>query len=421
MTPSTTSQTESPAGIASRIDDSILRLASWVEAHRYKGYDPSDGLNSFLRPLTFRNPLADRILMQLVWKSPFNVRPLIGIKREESTKGRGYMASGYLLRYRATQDPSYKAKAIECLDWLVANKAPDHIGYAWGNHFDFVTRAGTKPAGLPIIVWTSLIGQAFLEAYEQTGEQRFLDVARGVCSWILNVPREKTATGTCLSYVPFSQFSCHNSNLLGAAMLARTWKHTREDELRQVARDAIEYSCRRQRPDGSWWYAEEAKFHWVDNFHTGYNLDSLKCYIDSTGDEDFRQNFQAGLRYFKEVFFEADGTPRYYHTSTYPIDIQCAAQAIETLAHCSRVDPACLALSLKVADWTIRNMQDRRGYFYYRVYPLIKAKTPYIHWGQATMFKALAVLIDAIRDRNRDTGSASNEPEGKRIRETAAT
>jgi polysaccharide biosynthesis protein VpsJ len=376
-----------------KLEDSIAKLAAWVEAQDYKGYDPSDGLNSFVRPLTFGNQLADRVLMQVVWKSPVNLRPLLGIKREESTKGRGYMAWGYLLRHAATQESSYKTRAIACLNWLIANKAPGHIGYSWGNHFDFVTRAGVKPAGLPIIVWTGLIGQAFLEAYEQTQDGRFLQVARGVCAWILNVPREQTPTGTCLSYVPYSQISSHNSNLHGAAMLARTWKHTGEQELLEVARSAMDYTCSRQRDDGSWWYGEEPKYHWIDNFHTGYNLDSIKRYIDSTGHEAYRQSFQSGLRYFKDVFFEPNGAPRYYHDSTYPIDIQCAAQAIETLAYCSDDDPSCLALSLKVAEWTIDNMQDRQGYFYYRQYPAIKAKTPYIHWGQATMYKALATLL----------------------------
>ena len=192
---------------------------------------------------------------------------------------------------------------------------------------------------------------------------RFLDVARGVCSWILKLPREQTATGTCLSYVPFAQSSIHNSNMLGAAMLASTWKHTQETELLDVARSAMQYSCSRQRDDGSWWYGEDPKYHWIDNFHTGYNLDSLKRYIDSTGDESFRDHFERGLSYFRDVFFEPDGKPRYYHDKTYPVDIQCAAQAIETLAFCSDTDSSCLRLSRKVAEWTIDNMQDRQGLF----------------------------------------------------------
>jgi hypothetical protein len=49
-------------------------------------------------------------------------------------------------------------------------------------------------------------------------------------------------------------------------------------------------------------------------------------------------------------------------------------------------------LGIKVAQWTIDNMQDKRGYFYFRVLPGVKAKTPMLHWGQATMYKALSNL-----------------------------
>ena len=52
-------------------------------------------------------------------------------------------------------------------------------------------------------------------------------------------------------------------------------------------------------------------------------------------------------------------------------------------------------MSQRVARWTIRHMQDADGHFYYRKYPLMTAKTAYIHWGQATMYKGLATLIAA--------------------------
>jgi hypothetical protein len=176
-------------------------------------------------------------------------------------------------------------------------------------------------------------------------------------------------------------------------MLARTWKHRQKAEYRGVARDAVEYSCSRQLPDGSWWYGEEEKFHWIDNFHTAYNLDSLKRYSDSTGDESFRGNLERGYAYFKKVFFEPSGRPRYYQNSTFPVDIQCAAQAIDTFSFFADEDPEALLMAEKVARWTMENMQDPSGYFYYRKYPLVTSRTPYFHWGQATMFKALAHLL----------------------------
>jgi hypothetical protein len=238
-----------------------------------------------------------------------------------------------------------------------------------------------------------LIGHAYVEAFEVTRNEWFLRIADSVCNWILDLPREKTEKGDCISYLAHVQSSIHNANMLGAGILARTSQHTGSEECRRVARSAMEYSCSRQRPDGAWWYAENEANHWIDNFHTGYNLESLKHYCDATGDNSFRQNFEKGLAFYKANFFEQSGRPKYYHTRTYPVDIQCAAQAIDTLAFVSDNDTESLELARQVAAWTIPNMQDGKGYFYYREYPIMKARTPMLHWGQGTMFKALAHLL----------------------------
>ena len=382
-----------------QIQQSLQLVQAWVEDRGYKGYDPGDGLTSFLRPLAFGNLLAERILQQVIWKSPLNLRPIFGVSPLDSTKGRGFMAWGHALLHSIASDSGSRAKAMQCLDWLDTTREPLHAGHCWGNHFDFSTRSGCMKAHTPTIVWSGLIGQAYLEAYERLHEPRYLAIAESICRWILTLPREKTATGDCISYTGVFQNSVHNSNLLGAAMLARTWKHRPTEELKQVARSAVEYTCSRQLPDGAWWYGEASKYHWVDNFHTAYNLDSIKRYIDSTGDRSFSAHLDRGYAYFKATFFEASGRPRYYHNKTYPVDIQCAAQAIDTFCFFSDHDPEALPMAQKVAAWTISNMQASDGHFYYRQYPFLTARTPYFHWGQATMFKALShllVKLDAI-------------------------
>lgn len=382
-----------------KITDSLLRLERWVEQRDYRGYEPFDGLSSFLRPLTLNSLLLERILQQVVRQSPVNLRPLLGIQPQDSTKGRGYMAWGYLTRLRCGANPSYREKAERCLEWLDRNKAPGHSGHSWGNHFDFSSRGGRLPRHEPIIVWTSLIGQAYLDAYELMGERKYLDIATSICTWIMNVPREKTDEGTCLSYVAFEQSSIHNSNMLGAAMLARTGRISGNADYIAVAREAMEYSCSRQLPEGAWYYGESPNRHWIDNFHTGYNLDSLKCYIENTGDTAFEGNLNRGFRFFVDHFFEQDGTPKYYHDRTYPVDSQCAAQAIETLSHFSDRDAAALPQALKVANWWIDHMQDASGYFYYRRYPLVTSKTPMLHWAQATTYRALALLLSKMQQQ----------------------
>ena len=349
-----------------------------------------------LRPLTFNRLLLERVLQQLVRQSPINLRPILGIKPQNSTKGRGYMAWGYLQMFRSTGDPIYKEKARRCLDWLDQNKAPGYSYHSWGNHFDFSSRVGKLPRFEPIIVWTSLIGQAYLDAFETLGDKRFLDIAESICSWILDVPRETTPNGTCLSYVAFEQRSIHNSNMLGAAMLARTARHTRRADYLAVAGEAMVYSCTRQLPNGSWYYGEQTDHHWIDNFHTAYNLDSLKCYIENSGDERFRENLGRGFAFYRNSFFEPSGRPKYYHDRAYPIDSQCISQAVETLSNFAEVEDGSLSMAIKVADWTIDNMQDKKGFFYFRKYPMITARTPMLHWAQATTYRAFSLLLNKI-------------------------
>jgi hypothetical protein len=144
-------------------------------------------------------------------------------------------------------------------------------------------------------------------------------------------------------------------------------------------------------------YGSAEKYQWNDNFHTGYNLDCLRRYIDATGDAALEANLKKGCEFFMSHFFEPDGRPKYYDNKTYPTDIQCAAQAIDTLTLLSDVNPLALPLAIKVANWTIDHMQDADGHFYYRDLGRIVVKTPMLHWGQGTMFKALAHLLSRVR------------------------
>ena len=390
---------------ASRLDastrmayDSLQKVEKWVEDHGYEAYEPFDGLSTPLRRLTKGNLLLDRMLQQVGRQSPINFRPLLGIKPQPSTKGRGYMAAGYLKMYQVTGDVEYATKAKMCLEWLIDNKSPKFVEHSWANHFEYASRGGWYGKHDSIIVWTSLIGQAFIDAYDVLGEARYLDVAESVCRWIMALPRERTSTGTGLAYhMDAHGTTVHNASMLGAALLARTWNRTRRQEYVDLATAAMEYSVTRLREDGSWWYADTDMHQWIDNFHTGYNLDSLKCYIEQSGDTTWSAQLDHAFDYFLTHFFAANGRPKYYHNRVYPIDIQCPSQAIETLTKFTDRRREALETAKSVARWTIENMQDGSGYFYYRRYPLgVIAKIPMLHWGQATMYSALSLLVSAL-------------------------
>ncbi len=382
-----------------KIMESIGRLSGWLENNDYRGYDTFDGLSSkFLRPLTFETKFLRTVLQQGVRRFPLNVRPLLGIPKSRSTKGMGYLAKGFMRLEQATGDKSWGAKAESALQWLVKNESTGYSGACWGNHFDYQSRGFYLPKGVPTIVWTSLIGHAFLDAYDHFKRENYLQVAVSACEHISrDLDTYSEGDSVCISYIPTGSNYIHNANTLGASLLARTSSYARNESYLSLAHKAIQYTANHQRANGSWYYGEAPNVQWVDNFHTAYVLDCFKYYISATGDDRFQEKLDKGYQYWKSTFFLPDGTPRYYDRKTLPIDIQCSSQAIDTLVFFHDRDPGNLSLALNVAKWTIDNMQDRTGYFYYRRYsPRLVNKTPTLHWGQATMFCALAGLYKLL-------------------------
>ena len=380
--------------VKASIFKSIQHLYNWLEKNDYRGYDTFDGLNAIVRPLTFNTKLLQTVLLQGVRRFPLNLRPLLGIRKEHSSKGMGFLAKGFIRLHKATGDPVWSNKAEFALQWLIDHRLPGYSGACWGNHFDYQSRGFYLPKGVPTVVWTSLIGHAFLDAYDHFRNERYLEMAVSACEHIVHdLGTLRDGDGVCISYIPIKDTQVHNANTLGGSLLARTASYTGNESYREKARLAIQYTAQYQRADASWYYAEKTDSHWVDNFHTAYVLDCFKSYEQSTGDKRFDQKLMNGYEYWKKTFFLSDGTPRYYDRKTLPLDIQCCSQAIDTLVFFHDRDPESLPLAVKVAEWAITHMQDPTGYFYYRRYSSgIVNKTPTLHWGQATMFCALAGL-----------------------------
>jgi hypothetical protein len=391
-------------GAHADIYDSLMKLERWSSNADYKGFDTFDGLSSPLAKLfTWEIPLLKQVWQQGVRRFPANIRPMLGIKTAHSSKGMGFFAQGYLRLFQMTGKEEFRRKMDYCLDWLIKHRCPEFKGNAWGNHFDYQSRSGQIPPGTPTIVWTSLISHAFLDAYDAFGDEKYLNAAHAAAEFITNeLGWVDTGKDICLSYIPMpggkpvkGVGGIHNSNVLGAGLLARVNTHRPNPRYLELAKPAVAFTVRDQLPNGAWWYGVLPKHHWVDSFHTGYNLESIDWYQRCSGDRDFDQSLKKGYKFWIDTFFGEDGTPRYYDYKTRPLDIQCASQGIQTLVNLRAMDPRSVDFAQRVARWTIRNMQDPTGYFYYRKYPLMTNKTPTLHWGQATMFAALAVLLKA--------------------------
>lgn len=268
----------------------------------------------------------------------------------------------------------------------------------WGYNFDWQSKAFFLPQHTPTVVATSFIANAFLDAYEVFKEERFLKIARSSSDFICcDLNRTHEGENFCFSYSPLDKTTIHNANILGAHLLARTASLTGEEELKRTAFNSIKFVIDHQNPDGSWYYGTKPHHRWIDNFHTGFVLESLFDYINFTSKFKLRSNLKKGLKFYQDNFFLADGTPKYYHDRIYPIDIHSCAQSIITLVKLAPVSEQNQKLAEKAALWSLANMQDSQGYFYFQKKRFFNNKIAYMRWSQAWMLKALVTLLTIRR------------------------
>ncbi|MEP7355759.1 MAG: hypothetical protein ABI847_00805 [Anaerolineales bacterium] len=377
------------------VEQAVARLDQWITGCGSVGYDPFDGLSApWARRLTLEIPALRMVLQQTVRRLPVNIRPLLGISQKRSNQAQGYFAAGYLRRYACGGWPDDLDKARDCLADLQAHVSPGWAGPAWGWLFDYQSRGHYLPRGRPTVVWTAFIAHSFVEAYELLGDPAYLATARGACDFILkDLPRRQvTPRSLVISYVPGQQLEIHNANMLAASLLARVYQHTAEPELLAEARQAVRYTLDHQHPDGAWYYGEGRRWRWVDGYHTGFVLEALFDTMQSTGDDAHGSELRRGMDYYRRQLFDGP-RPKHYSTATYPIDIQSAAQAIQTFAHIPPEFHGDRAWAEQVAGWTIAHMQAPAGCFYFRRHRRLTDRTIFLHWGQATMLAALSWLL----------------------------
>lgn len=389
---------------------SFLKLKQYCEREGFKGWDPYDGLNSKVfraLPLLKRSALCRLIVIQGFKRCPINLRRLALVPKEYNAKGIGLFLQGYCNLYRLVERNPQLTKELgsrekllaqvkKLADLLLELRSPgDYSGACWGYNFDWQARKlFLFPKYTPTVVATNFCATALMEAYEITHEQRYLDVALSAAQFVIkDLHRTAYRDGFLFSYSPLDgNDTVFNASLLGARLLSYCYPYTKDEAYRTLARRTISVCCAAQAEDGSWVYGMLPVQSWIDSFHTGYNLDALIAYQELTGDISFAENIERGLSYYLEHFFEADGTPKYYHDRTYPIDIHCPGQLFVSLARLHRYDEH-RELVDRVIAWTIDNMQDKKGYFYYQMKPGLSSKIPYMRWSNAFMFCAMSYYL----------------------------
>lgn len=375
--------------------NSFNKLKNYCEKEDFKGWDPYDGLNSKV----FNSLLLNKVeFFRLAWiqlfkRNPINLRSLLLVPKEHNPKGLGLFLTAYCNLYKTEKKDEYLEKIKYLADKLIELQSSGHSGSCWGYNFDWQSRAFFLPKGTPTIVATSFISYALLDAYDVTQDEKYLNTAISSTNFIIkDLNRTEKKEGFIFSYSPYDNTRVYNASLLGSRLLARVYSYTKNEDLINIAKESVLACANEQREDGAWIYGELKIQEWVDSFHTGYNLECISEYQKYSEDTSFNKVIEKGLDYYINNFFLEDGTPKYYDNKTYPIDIHAPAQFIVTLHRLGKLNEN-KELVDKIFNWTIKNMQDEKGYFYYQLKPSISSKIPYMRWAQAWMFYGFSFYV----------------------------
>lgn len=377
-----------------KIKSGLSKLIDYIERENYRGFDPYDGLKSpfFKLPVLKSNKLIRLYAQQAVKRSPFNLRPLLLIKKGYNPVTLGLCVQGYayLLNVFPERKPELEKKINFLIDELEKLQSKNFSASCWGYDFDWEARYAKIPGYQPTVVATGIITNALFECYRLTQNKKALDLCISATNFVLkDLYKTVDSDGDfCFSYSPFDKQVVFNASMKGARLLAQVYSITKDEHLKVAAQKAIAFVMKHQQPSGAWIYSTSEVGGWVDNYHTGYVIDCLHEYIVCCNDSSFQEQLNKGLEFYWNNFFEENKIPKFYNKKTYPIDCTAAGQSLLTAARFNKI-----TLGQSVAQWMIANMQDKKGFFYFRKFAGHTEKISFMRWSNAWMFAGLAYLM----------------------------
>jgi len=371
------------------------RLISYIEQQEFKGYDPYDTLNSWI-PFHWFGKYIQTLAIQIQKRNPFNIRPLIGIKKEFNPKGMGLMLQGFSLLYQKTNKPEYRRGMDLLFNWLKTNYSEGYSGYCWGYNFTWVNPQKSLKAFHPNIVTTSFVCKGMFEYYKATGNQIAKEILISAGDYILkDLPVSKNKYGICFSYSDVLRDCCFNASMLGAEVLSKVYFLTANEELPDIIRKAVEFTLHYQKSDGRWDYATNFDNNIVDSqtdFHQGFLLESLYEITNYCNINGVNASIEKGLKFYYDELFFKNGQSKWRLPKTNPTDIHAQAQGIITFSKLNEFNCNYSVFADKIAKYTIGNMMQADGSFIYQKNRCLSNKISYMRWSQAWMLLALATL-----------------------------
>jgi hypothetical protein len=352
-----------------------------------------------------------------------------------------HYAMGFAFLYELTSDRRHFQRATHFLNQLIASRCPGFSEYCWGYEFDWVWRGGTIRRQTPLITTTPYCYEAFLQvaevlqaedrgpmtegsvshganftsggrAQDLRGDYREIlaSIARHAACDIKDFQTSQTAS-SC-SYTPFDEGGVVNAAAYRAFLLTSASQILAEPEYWTIAERNLNFVLENQNADGSWFYAVDGVRDFVDHFHTCFVMKALAKVHSLTGHEGSLGALRKGVSYYLDKLFDQDGLPKPFskapRLTVYKRELYDCAECINLcLLLRDRFPQLKTTLQTVIAgvlkDWVKPNgsFRSRRLHFGWDNVPMHR-------WGQAQMFRALALFLrEAAKHRSQSAISAA--------------
>lgn len=368
----------------------------------YSSYDVSNLMQTKYYALISKLPksLIKDVLLKpyniLIKRSPGLIRKVANYKKYKYPQGIAMVIRAHIQLLNSSNSIGDLNEVEELANWLLKNRSPYSEHYGWGQPFLWYSRKPFPP-NIPRATVSSQVAWAFLDIYEYTKEQKYLDIAEDVCKLFMNdFNYEPNQDGNfCLSYTSIDNYHIHNASMLAASLICRVAKITESEELFSFGKKLVDFTLSYQNEDGSFYYwAPPNKLNFmIDNYHTGFVLESLYTISKDCYSNKYRKAYERGRDYYYKELFDGP-VPKLSTKNKYPIDIQSCAQSIITFSQ-DKNDEKFNLKAKEVANYTIDEFFLRdKNHFAYRLYKNGKKDTSYyFRWGDAWMVRALANII----------------------------
>lgn len=403
---------ETTTVLEKKVLDTVLRFSGWLDHYGEVSYDfqtvyasPS---GQSAKRLYYRQRLLGTLAVSpMVFCEAFvpSARRLFW-KPQRFPIADAHYAMGCFFLAQVLDQEQYYRRALHFLEILDQTRCAGYDDYCWGYPFNWETMRGTIKEGTPLITTVPYVYEAFKEAYQMDGDDRWLRIMRSVALHALRDYKdfETSPQASTCSYTPNPEDSLGvvNANAYRAFLLTSAAVDFSDETYQRVAERNLTFVLEAQNPDGSWFYANDGQRDFVDHFHTCFVLKALAKIERLTGDPTCTAAIERGVGYYLRNLFDNRGLPRPFsrrpRLTIYRRELYDYAECVNLATLLKGRFPKFDAILETVLNQVITVWQKPDGSFRSRQLLVGWDETPMHRWAQSQMFRSLCLLLRGVRD-----------------------